>query len=151
MEREDRRNADKLLRESIDEIFEALWRRISSLQEKAISCGEIEKIDRLESAAIKLRQFIDRTKATSYGYAGFFDVINVNTDELDAIYQYDLSMLELGDEISRAIDNVETSFGTDGLPAAMSHLETLSQNCLDYFNHRKEVIVNMSVNDNENE
>ena len=144
VEREDRRNADKLLRESIAERFENLWRRISSLQKEAISNGEIEKIDDLESSAIKLRQFIDRVKTASYGYAGFFDVIKVNTEELNAIYQHDLQMLELEDEISRAIDNVETSFGTDGLPAAIRHLKTLSQSCLDNFNQRKEVIVKMT-------
>ncbi len=143
VEREDRRNADKLLRESIAERFENLWRRISSLQKEAISNGEIEKIDDLESSAIKLRQFIDRVKTASYGYAGFFDVIKVNTEELNAIYQYDLKMLELEDEISRAIDNIESSFGTDGLPAAIRHLTTLSQSCLDNFNQRKEVIVKM--------
>jgi hypothetical protein len=144
IEREDRRNADKLLRESIAERFENLWRRISSLQKEAISNGEIEKIDDLESSAIKLRQFIDRVKTASYGYAGFFDVIKVNTEELNAIYQHDLQMLELEDEISRAIDNVETSFGTDGLPAAIRHLTTLSQSCLDNFNQRKEIIVKMT-------
>ena len=143
IEREDRRNADKLLRESIADRFENLWRRISSLQKEAISNGEIEKIDDLESSAIKIRQFIDRIKNASYGYAGFFDVIKVNTEELNAIYQYDLQMLDLEDKISRAVDNVETSFGTDGLPAAIRHLTTLSQSCLDIFNQRKEVIVKM--------
>ena len=143
MEREDRRNADKLLRESIADRFENQWRRVSSLQKEAISNGEIEKIDDLESSAIKIRQFIDRIKNASYGYAGFFDVIKVNTEELNAIYQYDLQMLELDDEISRAVDNIETSFGTDGLPAAIRHLTTLSQSCLDIFNQRKEVIVKM--------
>ena len=143
VEREDRRNADKLLRESIADRFENQWRRVSSLQKEAISNGEIEKIDDLESSAIKIRQFIDRIKNASYGYAGFFDVIKVNTEELNAIYQYDLQMLELDDEISRAVDNIETSFGTDGLPAAIRHLTTLSQSCLDIFNQRKEVIVKM--------
>jgi len=143
VEREDRRNADKLLRESIAERFENLWRRISSLQKEAISNGEIEIMDDLESSAIKLRQFIDRVKAASYGYAGFFDVIKVNTEELNAIYQYDLQMLELEEEVARAVDNVVTSFGTDGLPAAIRHLTTLSQICLDIFNRRKEVIVTM--------
>jgi len=149
IEREDRRNADKLLRESIAERFEKLWRRISSLQKEAVSRGEIEKIDDLESSAIKLRQFIDRVKTASYGYAGFFDVIKVKTEELNAIYQYDLQMLELEDEISRAVDNIETSFGTDGLPAAIRHLITLSQSCLDIFSQRKEVIVKMGKSEIE--
>ena len=149
VEREDRRNADKLLRESISEKFETLWHRISSLQKKAISNGEIEKIDALESSAIKIRQFIERTRTASYGYSGFFDVIKVNTEELNAIYQYDLHMLEMEDEISRAIENIESSFGTDGFPAAIRHLETLSQTSLDYFNQRKEVIVKMGTSEIE--
>jgi len=149
VEREDRRNADKLLRESIAERFETLWHQISSLQKEAISNGEIEKIDDLESSAVKLRQFIDRVKTASYGYAGFFDVIKVNVEELNAVYQYDLQMLVLEDEISRAVDNVGTSFGTDGLPAAIRHLTALSQNCLDIFNQRKEVIVKMGGSDIE--
>ena len=33
--------------------------------------------------------------------------------------------------------------GTDGLPAAIRHLETLSQKSVDALNHRKEVIVSM--------
>jgi hypothetical protein len=143
IEREDRRNADKLLRESIADRYEGLWQRISSLQKNAISNGEIDKIDDLESSALKIRQFIDRIKTASYGYAGFFDVIKVETDELNAIYQYDLQLLDLEEELSRAVDNVESSFGTDGLPAAIRHLETLSQNSVDAFNHRKEVIVSM--------
>ncbi len=70
-------------------------------------------------------------------------MIKVDTEELNAIYQYDLQMLESEDEISRAVDNIETSFGTDGLPAAIRHLTTLSQSCLEIFNQRKEVIVKM--------
>ena len=143
IKREDRRNADKLLRENVAIRYEEIWQRISTLQKSAISNGEIDKIDDLESSALKIRQFIDRVKTATYGYAGFFDVIKVETEELTAVYQYDLQLLDLGEELMRAVDNIESSFGTDGLPAAIRHLETLSQNSVDVFNHRKEVIVNM--------
>ena len=72
-------------------------------------------------------------------------MIKVNTEELNAIYAYDLQMLELEGEVSRAVDNVETSFGTDGLVASIRHLATLSQSCIDTFNQRKEVILQMSI------
>jgi len=144
VEREDRRNADKLLRETIAGKFEALWGRVSAIQREAISNGDLEIIDDIESASLKLRQFIDRVRTASYGYAGFFDTIKVKTEELDQIYQYDSKMLDMEDEVSRAIDNIESSFGTDGLPAAIRNLTALSQNCVDAFDQRKEVIVNMS-------
>lgn len=144
VDREDRRAADKLLREGIADRFETLWGRISEIQKEAVSNGDLKVVGELESAAIKLRQFIDRVRTASYGYAGFFDPIKVKTEELDQIYQFDYELLAMEDEVSRAIENVSSSFGTDGLPAAIRHLTMLSQGCLDTFDRRKEVIVNMS-------
>ncbi len=144
IDREDRRAADKLLREGIADRFETLWGRISDLQKEAISNSNIKVVGDLESAAIKIRQFIDRVRTAAYGYAGFFDPVKIKTDELDQIYQYDYQLLALEEDVSRAIENVSSSFGTDGLPAAISHLITLSQNCLDAFDRRKEVIIHMS-------
>ena len=145
VEREDRRAADKLLRENIADEFERLWGRISALQREVISNGELDKIDDLESASLKLRQFIDRVRTASYGYAGFFDAVKVNTEELDQVYQYDAQLLDLAAQVSSAIDNVEASFGTDGLPAAIRHLVTLSQDSVDAFDRRDQIIVNMSA------
>lgn len=145
IDREDRRAADKLLRESIATQFEMLWGRISDLQKTAISDGNIAIVDDMESAAIKIRQFIDRIRTAAYGYAGFFDPIKIKTDELDRIYEYDLQLIEMEDTVSRAIDNVNSSFGTEGLPAAIRHLVAVSQECLDAFEKRKEVILNMSA------
>ena len=144
IDREDRRAADKLLREGIADRFETLWGRISEIQKEFVASGELKVVGELESAAIKLRQFIDRVRTASYGYAGFFDPIKVKTEELDQVYQYDYELLAQEDEVSRAIENVSSSVGTDGLPAAIRHLISLCQGCLDTFDRRKEVIVHMS-------
>jgi hypothetical protein len=69
-DRDQRRSADKLLRETIAARYEEQHRRISSLQRDLISQGGIAYVDDLEAAAIKLRQFIDRVRTASYGYAG---------------------------------------------------------------------------------
>ena len=57
IEQVDRRNSDKLLRETIAKDYEALYQRISSLQRDLISQGGLAYIDDLENAAIKIRQF----------------------------------------------------------------------------------------------
>ncbi|HZU86939.1 MAG TPA: hypothetical protein VFF78_05620, partial [Anaerolineaceae bacterium] len=106
-----------------------------------ISEGGLAYIDDLERAAIKLRQFIDRVRTASYGYAGFFDAVKVNEQELELIYRYDYAMLSMADEVGRAIDNVEGAMGTDGLPATIRHLTRLAQECVDTFNRRSEVIL----------
>lgn len=145
IERGDRRMSDKLLRESVANEFEILYQRISGLQRDLISTGGLAFIDDLEASAIKLRQFIDRVRTASYGYAGIFDAIKIKEDELAQVYEYDATLLELSDEVTRAIDNVEASMGTDGLPAAIKHLTSIAQQCVDAFNKRSEVMKGINV------
>jgi len=138
---QNRRDADKLLRETIASHFESLWQRISSLQSKIVASGEIEKVNELEAASLKIRQFIDRIRTGAYGYAGFFDAVKINQEELDAIYQYDLQLLTLEDEVGHAVDEVESAHGTDGFASAIQNINTLSQKCINDFEMRKEVIM----------
>jgi len=141
LDRENRREADKLLRATIASRYEQQWGRISTIQRQMIEAGNLEQVDQLEAAAIKLRTFIDRVKSASYGYAGFFDAVRVNETELQKIYSYDLQLLEDVNSISSAVDNVEASMGSDGLPAAMRHLTTLSQDVIDAYDRRDEVLL----------
>lgn len=140
IERGNRRMSDKILREQVADEFETLYQRISSLQRDLISTGNLSYVDDLEAAALKLRQFIDRVRTASYGYAGIFDAIKINEEELATVYQYDYALLELADSVRSAIDNVETSMGTEGLEAAIRHLTNVSQQCVDAFNKRSEVM-----------
>jgi len=141
LDRENRREADKLLRATIASRYEQQWGRISTIQRQMIEAGNLEQVDQLEAAAIKLRTFIDRVKSASYGYAGFFDAVRVNETELQKIYSYDLQLLEDVNSISSAVDNVEASMGSDGLPAAMRHLTTLAQDVIDAYDRRDEVLL----------
>ena len=141
IERSNRRDADKLVRETVAKRYEEQWQRVSSLQRDFISRGEIGLIDDLEASAVKLRTFADRVRRAAYGYAGFFDAVKINEQELAQMYEYDLKMLDLGDEVARAIDHVEMSIGSDGLPAAIRNLTTLAQQSIDVFNRREEVIL----------
>ena len=145
IERGDRRMSDKLLREQVALEFEALYSRISGLQRDLISQGGLEYVDDMEAAAIKIRQFIDRVKTASYGYSGIFDALKIKEDKLAQVYEYDAALLGLSGEVGSAIDNVETSMGTDGLEAAIRHLTNVSQQCVDAFNKRSDVMKDIAV------
>jgi len=140
IERADRRSADKLLRESISDQFQVLWQRLSSIQRDLINAGRIDVMDEVEIAAVRLRQFIDRIKTAAYGYSGFFDATKVNEAELEKVYQYDLTLESMVSEVSGAIDNLEASIDTDGFPASIRNLNQKTQDCLDAFNKRSDVL-----------
>jgi hypothetical protein len=141
VDRENRREADKILRETIAQRYEEQWGRISELQRQLVSEGQLELVDDLEAATIKLRAFVDRVKGASYGYAGFFDAVRIHSDELAKVYEYDIALLEGAENIANAVDNVAASIGSDGLPAAIRNLISLSQEAIDAYNRRDEVIL----------
>lgn len=141
VDRENRRDADKLLRETVAKRYDEQWTRISELQKQFIQAGKLEFVDDLEAAALKLRAFIDRVKGAAYGYAPFFDAVRIHSEELERIYQFDAALLEGVENIARAIDNVEASIETEGLPAAIRHLVAQSQEAVDTYNRREEVIL----------
>jgi hypothetical protein len=140
-ERSNRRDADKLLRETLATRIEQVWQRISSVQRDLLNSGGLMYIDDLESAAIKLRTFADRVRNATYGYAGIFDAVNVNTAELDKLHAYDLALFEYVERLHKAVDHVEQSLGSEGLPAAIRNLTSIAQESIDTFNLRGEVVL----------
>jgi len=141
IERKERREADKLLREQIAKLFEVYRVRVGELQEEFASAGELSYLDDLEKAAMKLQTFIDKVSNAEYGYSGFFDAVKINEEVLAKIYQFDLALLDLGDEISAGIENVTASVDTDGLPAAIRHLVGLTRDLVTTFEGRDEILV----------
>lgn len=141
IERSNRRASDKLLRETIANHFETQWQRLSSIQRDLINQGEIKHVGEVESASVKMRQFIDRIRTASYGYSGLFDAVKINEKELAELYNYDLTLLSLEDQVQKGIDNVEVSIGTDGISAAIRNIVTLTGQCVDTFDRRAEVIL----------
>ena len=141
VERDNRREADKMLRSTVAQRFEEQWERIGELQRRLIKENQLDQVDNLEEAAIKLRAFANRIKNASYGYSGLFDAVQINSGELEQMYAYDIALLEGVEQISSAIDNLGASLGTDGFPAAIRHLVTLSDESIKAFDRREEVIL----------
>jgi hypothetical protein len=141
VKRQERRNSDKLLRETIAARFEEQVQRVSSVQTDLISAGQIGLLDDVEKASIKLQTFADRVKTAARGYSGFFDAVKINEEELDRLLAYDNAMLDMADEVARAVDHVEASIGGEGLTAAIRNLVSTAQKCIDAFNRREEIVL----------
>ena len=141
VERQNRRAADKLLRESVADRFENLWKRTSNIQTDMVNEGMIALIDDMEQAAIQLRTFTDKIRTATYGYAGFFDAVKIKETELAQLYQFDLAFFDVAEQIGRALDNVEASMGDEeGLKAAIRNLISLTREAVNTFNRRYEMI-----------
>ena len=141
IERQNRRDADKILRDTVARRFEDQWRRASQLQSDMVSNGQIAFVDEMEKAAIKLRTFIDKISTAPRGYSGMFDAVKINEKELESIYQFDAAFFDLAEQVGRALDNVEASLGdAAGLPAAIRNVTTLARQAVETYNRRSEAV-----------
>jgi len=141
VERQNRRDADKLLRDTVARRFDEQHKRTSQLQEELVGSGMIAYVDEMEKAAIQLRTFIDRISLAPRGYSGLFDAVKINEKELESIYQFDAAFFDLADQVARANDNVEASMGDESaLPAAIRNLVTVARLAVETYNKRAEVV-----------
>ena len=140
MEKENRRAADRLLRQEVARRYEEQWGRVSQIQQELVSVGRIDLLDNLEAAALKLRTFIDQMKTASYGYSGFFDAVKVKEDDLAKLYEFDNTLLENVSKVAAAVDNVQASLDNDDLPNAIRNLTTVAAECNFAFDRRQEVL-----------
>ncbi|TEU11922.1 MAG: hypothetical protein E3J25_07530 [Anaerolineales bacterium] len=106
-QKEQRREADKLLRLYVARQYEEQLTRLSNVQYAMVSQGRLKAMSTLERGVTKLQLLIDRIKTASYGYAGLFDAIKVDEAALDRLYDFDQAMLEGVDKIAADLDRLD--------------------------------------------
>ena len=140
LDREQRRDADRMLRDTVANRYGEQLARISNLQVQLIGSGGIEWVDDLQDAATRLQRLIDTVRTAAMGYGPLFGSIKINEAELAKLYQFDLAMLENVLKVAAAIDTVEASIGGDGLPAAIRNLSSIIGEANTTYERRKETL-----------
>jgi hypothetical protein len=131
-EREDRREADKELRDSVAAAFSSQVTRITRVQEQLINNGDFDTASRLDGIIGRMQHLADRVRTASYGFTGFWDDDVVDTAVLDRLYAFDLEMAngieQVGDLIAQVGLRESRDQNIEALEAKLDELhETFSQ------------------------
>ncbi len=139
-QKELRREADKLLRETIATRMRTVKTQLDTLQQDLISAGQFDLLDETGSAATQIQTFIDRVRTASYGYGGLFDAVRVKEEDLDRLYEFDAMMMDYVDRIESAISRARESLhGEDPRPAILM-IRDLAREANRTFDERQEYI-----------
>jgi hypothetical protein len=142
IEKETRRDADKILRDTISDKFNVQARRITQLQMDLVSHAKLEHVDDMERAATKLKQFMDRVKTTPRGYAGFFDAIQVKEEQLEQLYQWDLRLLEEAEKFAATVDATASAISGDAdIAGAVRALTDAAAQLNELYGQREHVLL----------
>jgi hypothetical protein len=112
-QKENRRAADKLLREHVAGQLDEQRRRLVELQRDMLEGGGLLMLDDMERAVTKVQKLADKIRTASYGYAGLFDAVKVEEQDLDTLYVFDEDMLSHVSNIQSAIDALGTAMQTE--------------------------------------
>jgi hypothetical protein len=140
-DKEVRREADKLLRLKVARRLQEQRRRLNSIQVELVNAGRLGVVLVLDRSMMRVQLLIDRLKTASYGYAGLFDAVKVQEAELDALYDFDATLLDGAGRVKALIDAVAAAETDEELTKAGSELLDVLEGMNDSFSKRQDVIL----------
>ena len=143
VEKERRRDVDKLHREHLADRLRATKQPVSDFVRELSATGRLFEVGPLDRVSKKIDQIENRVRFASYGYAGFFDVVKVREAELDRLYRFDLDLVEKVEELERQAQSLaERGASPEGLKQAAAEVERAADDLNRTFDERYRAIEN---------
>ena len=105
-EREGLRTQDKIIREQLAARIVEQVNHIQAIQSKLANKAILQPLSHLDRQARKMMRLADTIRFASYGYAGLFAAVKVDEQKLAQLYDYDLSLHQVIEELAVAVGNL---------------------------------------------
>ena len=122
-ERERRRDVDKLHREHLADRLRAAKQPLNETIRELSSGGRLLEVGPVDRVLKKVDQAENRIRFASYGYAGFFDTARIEEPQLEALYQFDLALVERVEQIEHHARTLNERAGGAPVKDAAAELE----------------------------
>lgn len=139
-DKQDRRAADRLLREHLVRVFNEQLAEFTQLQKRLIDKGGFAYMERVQSIDSRLRTFIDRIESAAQGYAGLFDAIKIKEDALGRVYAFDSALLSYQEQFAVGLQRLAEAIGTDEVDNVLTQLEDVVMEANNTFLRRIEAM-----------
>ena len=140
-ERQNRRKADQILRQTLSEKLATQRRNLDTAQKDLINHGKLDLIDDVGSAVTQLQTFIDRVRTATYGYSGMFDAVKVNEGELEQMYNFDAALFEYEDRLAAATARLREAISTgEGIVETIRIIQDICREANATFDQREHVM-----------
>jgi hypothetical protein len=143
LEKEDRRAADRLLRERLVRAFEEQQTRFTRLQRDLVDAGGLQYMERVQMIDSRLQTFIDRVRTAPSGYAGLMDPLKVRETELERLYAFDNALLAYQDQFAAGLEQLEPVLGTGEVGGVLRQLEDIVTEANNTFKRREEAMTGL--------
>jgi hypothetical protein len=130
--------SDELQRDWLADRLQRSKRGLDELAGKLVDAGQLDALPQVEKLRSRIDRLIARIRSAMQGYSGFFDLVQIDEQTLDRIYEHDLALLEqiaaLSDGVEALSQKVQTA--GDEIPQLLTQIETLE----DAWDHREDTL-----------
>jgi hypothetical protein len=147
-QREQRREADKIVRDYIYNVLEHAKDDLASCFQALSDAKATELLEPMNRLTAQLDRVAEKINHGSYGYSGFFDSIKIEEPELDNMLAYDTQLMDSARKFSEATTAFRTDLDQNKLENARNSqqaLEASLRSLEDAFDQRKAVIEGVEV------
>lgn len=143
VERSRRREADQILRDTVTNHLEQTRLTLSNVHQElssdiALAIDYAEPLGRADS---RLMGLIGKIKDAPQGYAGFFDAVKVQEEDLARLYEFDSKMLDYADAIAANVDALQATISGDGnVSEQIRALDASIQDANNAFSARQDIL-----------
>jgi hypothetical protein len=146
-EKELRRESDRLLRNSLYLKLSKAKGDVRDIFQKLSDRRAFEVLTEMDRLVAKFDRISEMVNHASYGYAGFFDVVKVEEENLDRMIEFDNQLMDDVDNIVKEAAEFKSEVMQQDLTKAKErtqHLTETVQSFEDVFSRRQEVILGVS-------
>ena len=144
--KEDRRDADKRLRDEIVLQLDGYMRQLDRVNAALADRREMSALGPVAQLEASIRLLSDRVRTASYGYGGLFSDRNVDDAALDQLHQFDSRMMQAVQQLESSINAVEKASETSDRLAAIEDSRKVMDHLQDLFRGRSNIVETGRVN-----
>lgn len=129
LEREDRRDSDKLQRDWLADRLQRSKRAIDELITRLTDAGQLDALPVCDRVRVRLDKLISTIRGAMRGYSGFFALVKVDEALLDRVYEHDVKVMDQVESLAEDVEKLpsQTSTLREAIDKVLSQLDGVEQ------------------------
>ena len=141
LDKELRRETDKLLREFLAKRVDELRGRLDPVMRDLVDNGGLMVVNEVDRVKKAMEKLVSRLRFATYGYSGLFDAVKVGEEELNRLYMFDMALTERIDGLEQAVGEIGAAVNNhQQLKAATRKALDMAREFDEHFSNRERLI-----------
>ena len=129
LEKEYRRESDQLQRKWLADRLQRAKPAIDELAQPLVEAGLLDILPQLDRLRARIDKVVWQIRSGMQGYSGFFDLVRVDEELLDRVYEHDVALIDRVESLAEAVEALPDDPDRIGstLPSAFDAVDAIER------------------------